>query len=603
MAVTPFKVKAIYEYTSSHEDDLPFLVGQIITVTDEEDAEWYGGEYIDDSGSKLEGIFPRNFVEKFEPTAPPRPARFRKRETEPVAAAPTSPPSSATVPPEPQAPEPTDPEQIAPEQPAEEDHVEKPPEDVHEETAANPPQEQPSEEPPLGKASSIPVANPPEAAPVPAPAPIETKDVDTVGTSGVEAPPRLPKPKSPVQARAAPPVAEKPISNSFRDRIAAFNKPAAPPVAPFKPSGLGSGSSGFIKKPFVAPPPSRNAYVPPPRDPAVPKVYRREENPEIKETQAESTENAEKAELVPGASPEAQSEDQPKPTTLKERIALLQKQQAEAAQRHAEAATKKEKPKRPPKKRIEVNDAQEGAKADQSIDVQLPPERKDSTEAARKDSLEESQSARQSLSIGRTSTSAVENDGNEADMSGAGDTTEGQEEPAERDDSEPLSRTGTGAGSGEQDVENEAAVEAKAEDDDDEIDPEIRRKEELRARMAKMSGGMGMAGMFGPPGMMGFGGPPAKKPKPPIPTDRRPSEKSEPPSSPRMNAPPIPTMMALPGMGRQKQPEAIPEPEIAEEPLEENTTPTPANEEPKPGLERKLSLPHRCPMLFCVGTN
>ena len=39
MAV-PFRVKALYEYTSTHEDDLPFAVGQIITVTDEEDDAW-----------------------------------------------------------------------------------------------------------------------------------------------------------------------------------------------------------------------------------------------------------------------------------------------------------------------------------------------------------------------------------------------------------------------------------------------------------------------------------------------------------------------------------------------------------------------------------
>src|SRR5262249_19206765 len=143
-----------------------------------------------------------------------------------------------------------------------------------------------------------------------------------------------------------PPVSEKPTSNSFKDRIAAFNKSAAPPIAPFKPGGLSSG--GFIKKPFVAPPPSRNAYVPPPpRDVPVAKVYRRDEDPEIKEREAENQETAEKAGLIPGApSHEAESEDQPKPLSLKERMALLQKQQMEQAQRHADAAAKKEKPKR-----------------------------------------------------------------------------------------------------------------------------------------------------------------------------------------------------------------------------------------------------------------
>src|SRR5689334_15985567 len=102
----PFKVKALYEYSSPHEDDLNFGVGQIITVTDEEDDDWYGGEYLDDHGVKQEGIFPRNFVEKFEPTAPPRPTRTRhKKEPEPaqpaedIAAPPPPPPAQQAPPP------------------------------------------------------------------------------------------------------------------------------------------------------------------------------------------------------------------------------------------------------------------------------------------------------------------------------------------------------------------------------------------------------------------------------------------------------------------------------------------------------------------------
>ena len=37
---TPFRVKAVYEYTSPHEDDLNFPVGQIITVNEQEDDEF-----------------------------------------------------------------------------------------------------------------------------------------------------------------------------------------------------------------------------------------------------------------------------------------------------------------------------------------------------------------------------------------------------------------------------------------------------------------------------------------------------------------------------------------------------------------------------------
>ncbi|KAI8624518.1 hypothetical protein F5Y19DRAFT_312291 [Xylariaceae sp. FL1651] len=563
MAAVPFKVKAVYEYTSSHEDDLPFNIGQVITVTDDDDAEWYGGEYTDDSGVKREGIFPRNFVERFEPTAPPRPMRARKKELEPAAAAPPPPPP---------------PPAVGPEQPVEEEPTDTVSEEVSEETPVAAPQVAPVEQPHSAQASSIPVANPPEITPVPAPAPIESKGVDAVSSSSVTPPSQ---PKSPVQARAGPPVSEKPSSNSFKDRIAAFNKSAAPPIAPFKPSGLGSGSTGFIKKPFVAPPPSRNAYVPPPRESPVTKVYRREEDPEIKETEAESLEIAEKARLVPNANTEAQDEGQPKPTTLKERIALLQKQQAEAAQRHADVVAKKEKPKRPPKKRFDNEGPQEGTATEAAAEAP-PLERRDTAEVASKESMDEPRSARQSLNIRRQSIDPVENDGNEADMSGAGDTTEGQEGLPQRRDSDekpkPLSRTATGIA-----PEEEITQEDEVEEEGVDVDPEIKRKEELRARMAKMSGGMGMAGMFGPPGLLSLGGgPPPKKPKPAI-IERRPSEFSEGPTSPKMGAPPIPTMMALPGMGKQKPVgEETPEPELEEETAREEVTPIPTNNQTSP---------------------
>lgn len=54
----PFKVKAIFEYKSDYEDDLSFPVGQLITVTEVEDEEWYSGTYDGKSG-----MFPKNFVE------------------------------------------------------------------------------------------------------------------------------------------------------------------------------------------------------------------------------------------------------------------------------------------------------------------------------------------------------------------------------------------------------------------------------------------------------------------------------------------------------------------------------------------------------------
>ncbi|EDN92410.1 hypothetical protein SS1G_08273 [Sclerotinia sclerotiorum 1980 UF-70] len=220
MSIPPFKVKAIFEYTSPHEDDLHFPNGQIITVTEEEDADWYAGEYVDTSGVKQEGIFPRNFVEKYEPTAPPRPTRVHraKKESESAPAAVAAEPVREPEPqPEPEA----QPEEV-PEAPV-----------VQERQLPLPTQPAPQAKVPK-PASPPPLSTPAATRPAPSQ-----------------------KPTSPVS--------EKPSGGSFRDRIAAFNK-AAPPPAPFKPTGFSSGSSNnFIKKPFVAPPPRKDAYVPTPQ--------------------------------------------------------------------------------------------------------------------------------------------------------------------------------------------------------------------------------------------------------------------------------------------------------------------------------------------------
>lgn len=543
MSSSPFKVKAIYEYSSPHEDDLQFPVGQIITVTDEEDADWYGGEYVDDSGTKHEGIFPRNFVEKYEPTAPPRPTRTRtKKESE--AAPPPASEISSEQPPFTARPLTAEPEE------EEEDRTISPTRTG----GAAPPALAPApavapEAPPSKPAEPLSVSSPPSSVPKESRAPVVTSPPPGPKPAAAQ-----PKPSGP------PPVSEKP--SSFKDRIAAFNKPAAPPVAPFKPSALGSGSSGFIKKPFVAPPPSRSAYVPPPRDVPVAKVYRRDEDPEIKEREAENLESAERAGLVPPDSQEGDAEDQPKPTSLKERIALLQKQQMEQAQRHAEAAAKKEKPKRPPKKRIESHGPMEAAEEPDTL--QPPPlERRDTEETGGRASIEESHPPRVPHPQRRKSTkgSTEAKDGNEADMSGAGDTTEGQEDLTERDDSDEKSKHIVTAA--KQDDPEEDEEEEVDEEDEVDVDPEVRRKEELRARMAKMSGGMGLHGIFGG-GMMPMPGAaapvPSKKKKTHAP-EKRTSGDSEDVAPASMQAPPVPTMMALPGLSHMKRPEEKPGPQ------------------------------------------
>jgi hypothetical protein len=544
MSSPPFKVKAIYEYTSAHDDDLHFPNGQIITVTEEEDDDWYSGEYVDASGVKQEGIFPKNFVEKYEPTAPPRPTRTTRPKKEPE-------------------PEP-EPEVVsqAPQ------HVEEPAPEPEAEEVAEPVT---AREPPPSLPSKPEITSPVEERP-----------------AAASPPPAKVAPQSiPAQSKASPPpVSEKPIGGSFRDRIAAFNKAAAPPVAPFKPGGLSSGGSSFIKKPFVAPPPSKDAYVPPPREVPQSTIYRREEDPEIAAKETENLENAERAGLVP-TNEMGEEEDQPKPTSLKERIALLQKQQAEQAARHADAAQKKEKPKKPVKKRNESQgppEAQEGEGA--------PLEKFESADTVTRqsiDSTREETSAPRPMPMPRRKSSkgpgAVHvshqpqsfNDGNEADMSGAGDTTEEPEDMStggDYSDDKPRSRPpalpakAPEAPAREPDVgeeegaveepndEPEAEEEAEEEEEEDDVDPEIRRKEEIRARMAKMSGGMGMHGMFGPPGgmpMPSIAVQPKKK-KPSASSERQASEDREETVSPSARAPPVP-IMALPGMARVKSPE------------------------------------------------
>lgn len=532
-----FKVKAIYEYNSGHDDDLKFNVGQIITVTEEEDADWYAGEYVDESGVKQEGIFPRNFVEKYEPTAPPRPTRTRtKAHPEQQSAASDSPaPAAAPL---------LSPKLPAHEPEPKEEHIQPAPPTQ----AAAAPAPEPAAAPEPTARKSVEVKSPPPA-PKPAPAP----------QPAVTSPP--PAKATPAQSKPAgpPPVSEKP--SSFKDRIAAFNKTAAPPIAPFKPSGLGAGGSGFIKKPFVAPPPSRNAYVPPAQSAPVAKVYRREEDPEIKEREAETQESAEKAGLVPGSSAaggEANAEDEPKPLSLKERLALLQKQQMEAAQRHADAVAKKEKPKRPAKKRM---DSHEGHVEESEASAPPPPDRRDSEAVDRKQSLDEPHPPRVSHPPRRKSSKGPEpHDGNEADMSGAGETTEGQDdELTEREDSDhhQPKHIATAAKQDDDRLDSEEVVDEEDEDEgeeeEDDVDPEVRRKEELRARMARIAGGMG--GMGGMGAIFGGGIPGGAAPAPPKRKKSAAPETSEETASPSSRAPPVPMMMALPGMSRVKSAE------------------------------------------------
>ncbi|KIW19854.1 hypothetical protein PV08_00429 [Exophiala spinifera] len=505
MPGSSFKVKALYEYASEEPDDLSFRDGQIITVTDEEDADWYTGEYVDESGERREGIFPRNFVEKFEPTIPTRPARAPKRAPVHVEHTPEPPPA--------QAPPPAEPLQ------------------THSLQEATPSNEAPiSDTPPKEE----------PVAPAPAPAPK----------------PAAPSPAVVSTSRSPPPVADKPSSSSFKDRIAAFNKPAAAPITPFKPGG--STSTGFIKKPFVAPPPSRNAYIPPAREQPVQKPYRREEEPSSLEA-----ETKEAAEPHTSSHPEPPEEDQPKPQSLKDRIALLQKQQMEQAARNAE---KKEKPKKPAKKRVEPTESLEDAAPAEPAVQQISAEdtfRRPSTDFVEDESDVAPLSRRATGIAGVTPqpqpVRELVSDTNDADDSGAGDDEDAQETSTEEErpkskgvDSRTSEVNKQKAAPAEQDKEGDEG-EDDEEDEEEEEDPELRRRRELRERMAKMSGGMGMMGMFGPPGGMSASG--ARKSKP---AETRQPADPQPQEAPEERPAPV-RIMALPGMSsvvskRQEEP-------------------------------------------------
>ena len=525
MAAPPFRVKAIYDYSSPHDDDLSFPNGQVITVTDEEDADWYFGEYADTSGNKRSGLFPRNFVNLYEPETPPRPSRQSRSKKE-MEASPT----------------------VA--QAAEAAKTDEPEPAISQAQPVPPPTGQPRDTAQLrapAPAASAQTPKSQEMAPANSPVNLSTKPMPSVAT----------KP-------APPPVIEKPAIGSFRDRINAFNKPAAPPVAPMKPSGLGSsGGSSFVKKPFVAPPPSKNSYVPLPREAPSQKVYRREEDPEVVAQKSNGLGIDVPSAAAANSLPTNEVEDQPKPTSLKDRIALLQKQQMEQAARHAEAGQKKEKPKRPSKRQVESQE--------EAMEIADPAEAnalektnsgattgKRSIDGFRDDYQPEPHTTTKSREATLITSPSVpgrgfQSDANDADQSGAGDT-EGDELSTSRDDSDdkPRSKAPT-ALPREPDIENEDS-DADEDEEEPEMDPEVKRRMEIRERMAKMSGGMGMAGMFGPaPGM------------PPMGSKKQGSGSSEiraggrsgtmpAEETPTARAPPVP-VMPMPGMQRVRSPE------------------------------------------------
>ena len=545
-----FKVKAIYDYASPHEDDLNFSEGQVITVTEAEEDDWYTGNYVGADGAKKEGLFPRNFVEKYEPEIPIRPSRPSrpKKDSEPSAQA--AEPTVEQAPPNPPRPV------VKEAEPEEEGEEEV--EGVEEESAPLP-------EKPVQPAKPV-----EKVAPAPEPAP----------QSRTSPPPNQEASRAAPTKQQPPAVTAKPASSAFKDRIAAFNKPAAAPITPFKPQ-TGSGGTGFIKKPFVAPPPSKNAYVPPPREPPPQKVYRREEDTNVVQPPPPSA-RAPETEGVEG-------EEQPKPTSLKDRIALLQKQQLEQQQKNAEAAQKKEKPKKPPKRRTDSSEQVERA-----APLETPVlKRVDTSETVGKHSADladdEAENVRSPAdgAVGSPPLPAREltSDTNDADRS---DTEDAGLSTGREDNEEKLGGPGRTLSLGKAAVEQspagaEASPEAGSDDaedeeEEDDVDPEVRRRLELRERMAKMSGGMGMMGMFGPPGGIPASG--ARRPSKPSKESTRATSGDQ--EVEQSRAPPVP-LMAIPGLTKVRSPEPVESEEVELE--EEAKTPNLASSKARASFE------------------
>jgi hypothetical protein len=436
----PFKVKALFEYASPHEDDLNFAADEIVTVTAVEDDDWYFGVYVDRaSGERKEGIFPKNFVERIVVEVPARPVRSARK--------------SQPVEPEPELPPP-------------------------------PPAELPIEQPP----SPVEVRSPPPPPPVEEPKPVETPKSPPPQPKAVPpAPVAVPAPPAAAADKPTPsnkpPPPDKPSSSSFKDRLALFNKGNAAPVTPFNPL---KPRQDFVKKPFVPPPPSKNAYVPPPIS-HVPKPKRDEDT----------------RPPPPPPEPVNEPEEDSKPKqSLKERIAMLQTQQINPEALHGG----KPKP-RPKPKRIASENAEEGEVASPQSAITAIHRDEEPTEKAEG---EEETPARSKRSVDiRREEIADDSSVGEADVSSV---SVGPAEARVRR-TVPAHQSDFGDDEGANDTPYAADSDDEEEEEEEEIDPEVQRKLALRERMMKMSGGMGMHGMFGPPLGIPMAGGPAKKKK------------------------------------------------------------------------------------------
>lgn len=536
----PFKVKALFDYASPHDDDLNFPADEIITVTEVEDADWYYGEYTNkSSGGLKQGIFPKNFVERIVVELPPRPTRpgggGRKK-----------------------------PHEEHHQEPQQEEYSGKSP-------PYGSPQSNTERAPAVNTAatsSSRPSTSSTIASPISSSAPKQLE---------VRSPPRFveeprheerratpasppPAPRQPVfsQKPAPPPVAEekKLTSNkppppekpsSFKDRLALFNKASTAPISPYNPH---KPPVNFIKKPFVPPPPSKNSYVPPPNQHVT--MPKRDED-----TNYIRTEPTEDTSRRSTEQEKAAEEERPK-LALKDRIALLKTQQLDPS-----SGLGGGKPKRPPKPRRAENEqtTTEGTTEDvfhSTLAVEEPYHSRKSHDSVGDPEDYEDPQPKRSTDIPR----------DEEFNTGDADVSSVAEEHAAQKSRPGTAQREDKSDDGDDEGANDDTPDVPSEDDDEdsEVDPEVARKMAIRERIAKMSGGMGMHGMFGAPMGIPIGGPPApppKKKKKPVQEHEGGEEIEErPPTSQSMQATPVAVPFAP---QRVQSPPVVEKEEIDEE--------------------------------------
>ncbi|KAF3281679.1 hypothetical protein TWF970_002225 [Orbilia oligospora] len=452
----PYTVSALYDYNSPHEDDLNFTTGQKIKVTEEEGTDWLHGQYRDNQGTLHQGIFPKNYVERVEEPEPPK------------------------LPPVPVRPQ-------------------------HDDSKKAAPPAAPADEPVKSglKQTVTSAAFPVEQNPHPKEQQQPTNRKSFIAPKAKSETPKQPLSPTPTEEE------DKPVG-SFRDRIAAFNRSTATPLAPTHGQPR---SSGFIKKPFVPPPPSKNAFIPPVQQHVEPRRDTETRPPVPKEP------------LINRQDEPSQQEEPPKVSSLKDRIAMLQSVQLNPAM----GVKPKKPPKPPPKKKdesgpkSEIQEANQLPESTSEGDSSLP---KASLEIPRK-SNEATREVNHDTESGQESQSASNQEGSvkpegAKPNEGAGDLRRVE---GENDEDQ----------NGEEEVgeEGEEGEEGGEEEEEEDVDPEIARRLAIRERIMKMSmsGGMGgMGGMYG--GIPMMGGPAAYRPTPKTPKMEPSVAEPEPPGPP-----------------------------------------------------------------------